>query len=202
MHPNKRDELKHLISESLREKPDSYTVQSLFEKFPTIPELMDASEPLLMNIKGIGWGKARQLTALFKLVKTLSIPSHDQCMIRSPKDAFDILEPELRYSTKEHFICLFLNTKNRVLHHEIVSIGSLNAAIVHPREVFRAAIQRCSASIICAHNHPSGDSTPSPEDISLTKRLVSVGELVGIEVLDHIIIGSGNFVSLKEQGLM
>ncbi|WCR29483.1 DNA repair protein RadC [Paenibacillus thiaminolyticus] len=202
MSPNKREELKQLISESLRERPDSYTIQSLFEHFPTIPELMDASEPLLMNIKGIGWGKARQLTAMFKLVKTLSIPTYQQCTIRSPKDAFDLLEPELRFSAKEQFVCLFLNTKNRVIHREIVSVGTLNAAIVHPREVFRAAIKRCSASLICAQNHPSGDSTPSPEDVELTKRLVSVGEIIGIEVLDHIIIGAGNFVSLKERGLM
>lgn len=118
------------------------------------------------------------------------------------KTHFDLLEPELRYATKEHFICLFLNTKNRVIFKEIISIGSLNAAIVHPREVFRAAIKRCSASLICAHNHPSGDPNPSPEDVELTKRLARAGEIVGIEVLDHLIIGGNTFVSLKEKGLM
>ncbi|MNM59149.1 hypothetical protein D3C81_703940 [compost metagenome] len=93
-----------------------------------------------------------------------------------------------------------MNTKNRVIFKEVISIGSLNAAIVHPREVFRAAIKRCSASLICAHNHPSGDSTPSPEDVNLTKRLVAAGEIIGIEVLDHVIIGGNQFYSLKEHG--
>lgn len=81
-------------------------------------------------------------------------------------------------------------------------MGSLNASIVHPREVFRAAIKCSSASLVCAHNHPSGDPTPSPEDISLTARLVEAGQIVGIDVLDHLIIGDGSFVSLKERGLM
>lgn len=147
--------------------------------------------------------KARQLTAMLKLAKTLNVPTYEQSIIRSPKDAFDLLEPEFRFSTtKESFICLFLNTKNKVIFKETISIGSLNATIVHPREVFRAAIKRCSASFICAHNHPSGDSTPSSEDVEVTKRLVDAGAIVGIEVLDHIIIGAGNFVSLKERGLM
>ncbi|MGO4119089.1 JAB domain-containing protein [Rhizobium ruizarguesonis] len=94
-------------------------------------------------------------------------------------------------------MCLFLNTKNRLICKETVSIGSLNAAIVHPREVFRAAIKRCSASLICAHNHPSGDATPSTEDLILTKRLREAGEIIGIEVLDHVIIGGNRFYSLE-----
>ncbi|WP_029192852.1 RadC family protein [Paenibacillus harenae] len=197
-----KENLKSLLSQSLREQQNSYTIQQLFEKFPTITELLDITEQQLTTIKGIGISKARQISAVLKLAKALTIPNEDSYTIRNPQDAHSLLAPELSHLTKEHFVCLFLNTKNRLITKETISIGSLNAAIVHPREVFRAAIQRCSASIICAHNHPSGDSTPSPEDISLSKRLVSVGELVGIEVLDHIIIGSGNFVSLKERGLM
>lgn len=202
MNEYHNEELKRLISESLRERPDSYIIQQLFERFPTKTELMDVSEQQLLSIKGIGENKARQITALLKLATTLTIPTQDKPIIRSPKDAFDLFEPDLRHLTKEHFTCLFLNTKNRVIFKEIISIGSLNAAIVHPREVFRAALKRCSASILCSHNHPSGDSTPSPEDIELTKRLVSAGEIIGIEVLDHIIIGGSSYVSLKEQGLM
>jgi DNA repair protein RadC len=95
------------------------------------------------------------------------------------------MREELRYLQKEHFVCLFLNTKNHVIGQETLSVGSLNASIVHPREVFRAAIKRSSASIICVHNHPSGDPTPSPEDIQLTHRLVEAGSIIGIEVLDH-----------------
>ncbi|GMK40549.1 UPF0758 protein [Paenibacillus sp. CCS19] len=193
-------EIKHLISESLREKQDSYIIQELFQQFPTTTELLEANEQQLTMIRGIGLGKARQILALLQLTKTLTIPSFDLVAIHRPKDVFDLLAPDLRYSPKEHFICLFLNTKNRVIYKETISIGSLNAAIVHPREVFRSAIKRCSASLICAHNHPSGDSTPSTEDINLTKRLVQAGEIIGIEVLDHIIIGGNQFYSLKEHG--
>ncbi|WP_240421400.1 JAB domain-containing protein [Paenibacillus periandrae] len=159
------EELKRLISESLRERPDSYLIQQLFDQFPTTTELMDVSEQQLIRIKGIGVSKARQITAMLKLATKLTIPTQDNPIIRSPKDAFELLEPDFRYLNKEHFTCLFLNTKNRVIFKEIISIGSLNAAIVHPREVFRAALKRCSVSILCGHNHPSGDSTPSPEEV-------------------------------------
>lgn len=202
MNDYRNEELKKLISVSLREQPDGYIIKELFQQFPTSVELMNVTEEQLIRIKGIGMGKARQLTAMLKLAKALTIPTQEKVTIRSPKDAFDLLEPDLRYSTKEHFVCLFLNTKNRVIFKEIISIGSLNAAIVHPREVFRSAIKRSSASLICSHNHPSGDCTPSSEDIDLTKRLVNAGEIVGIEVLDHIIIGGNTYISLKEKGLM
>ncbi|PEZ41712.1 DNA repair protein RadC [Bacillus thuringiensis] len=99
-----------------------------------------------------------------------------------------------------NFICLYLNTKNQVLHRQTIFIGSLNTSIVHPREVFKEAFRRAAASIICLHNHPSGDPTPSREDIEVTKRLVECGQIIGIEVLDHIIIGDHKFVSLKEKG--
>jgi DNA repair protein RadC len=196
----KENFLRQLVSESLRESNNSYTIQELFQRFPTATELMDVSEQQLVSIKGIGKGKARQITAMLKLAKVLTLPDQDQHIIRSPKDVFTLLESDLRYEQKEHFICLFLNTKNRLIFKEVISIGSLNAAIVHPREVFHAAIRRCSASIICAHNHPSGDPEPSIEDVNLTKRLIAAGEIIGIEVLDHVIIGGNRFYSLKEHG--
>lgn len=202
MNTQQNENLKSLLSQSLRERQDSYTIQRIFEQFPTTSELLDVTEQQLIEIKGIGMSKARQITAMLKLAKVLTVPNHEQYIIRSPSDVHSLLSSELSHLTKEHFVCLFLNTKNRLLFKEVISIGSLNSAIVHPREVFRAAIKRCSASVICVHNHPSGDSTPSPEDIELTKRLVSAGEIVGIEVLDHIIIGGSSYVSLKEQGLM
>jgi DNA repair protein RadC len=157
----------------------------------------------LTKIRGIGPAKAVQILAGIELGRRLaSARLEDTVTIRSPQDASVLLMEEMRYLRKEHFVCLFLNTKNHVLGRETLSIGSLNASIVHPREVFLAAIQRSSASIICAHNHPSGDPTPSREDIDMTARLAEAGRLVGIEVLDHLIIGDGSFVSLKEQGLM
>lgn len=200
MQEAKEHNLRQLVSESLRESNDSYTIQELFQRFPSATELMDVSEQQLVSIKGIGKGKARQITAMLKLAKVLNLPNQDQHIIRSPKDVFTLLESDLRYEQKEHFICLFLNTKNRLIFKEVISIGSLNAAIVHPREVIYAAIRRCSASLICAHNHPSGDPEPSIEDVNLTKRLISAGEIIEIEVLDHVIIGGNRFYSLKEHG--
>jgi DNA repair protein RadC len=108
----------------------------------------------------------------------------------------------MRFLSQEHFVCLYLNTKNQVLHKQTIFIGSLNASIVHPREVFREALKRSAASIICLHNHPSGDPAPSREDIEVTKRLVECGKMIGIDVLDHLIIGENKFVSLKEKGYL
>jgi DNA repair protein RadC len=122
--------------------------------------------------------------------------------VRSPQDAADLMMDELQHLAQEHFVCLFLNTKNQVIGKDTIFIGSLNASIVHPREVFRRAIQRASAAVICLHNHPSGDPSPSAEDRNVTKRLQEAGKLLGIDVLDHIIIGEQSFYSMKENGLM
>jgi DNA repair protein RadC len=109
---------------------------------------------------------------------------------------------EIKDQPKEHFLTLFLNARNQLIHKEVISIGSLSASIVHPREVFRVAIHHAAASIILAHNHPSGDVSASRDDIELTRRIVKAGEIMGIEVLDHIIIGATDFMSMKEQGGM
>jgi DNA repair protein RadC len=109
---------------------------------------------------------------------------------------------EMRFLTQEHFVCLYLNTKNQVLHKRTIFIGSLNASIVHPREIFKEAFRRSAASIICLHNHPSGDPAPSKEDIEVTKRLVECGKIIGIDLLDHLIIGEHKYVSLKEKGYL
>jgi len=165
--------------------------------------LVEAGPGQLMGIKGGGAAKAMQIRAGLELGRRLARSVRSEtATIRSPQDIAALLTEEMRYLPKEHFVCLFLNTKNQVLAQETLSIGSLNASIVHPREVFRAAIARGAASIACAHNHPSGDPTPSPQDLEITKRLVAAGEIVGIDVLDHLIIGEKGYVSLKEQGLM
>jgi DNA repair protein RadC len=112
------------------------------------------------------------------------------------------MSTEMRFLQKEHFVCLFLNTKNVVIGKETLSIGTLDSTLVHPREVFKAAVQRSASSIICVHNHPSGDPTPSSEDVSMTSRLLEAGRMMGIHVLDHVIIGDNRYASLKELGLM
>ena len=117
-------------------------------------------------------------------------------MISAPGDALSMLS-DIKDQQREHFLCLYLNARNQVIHKEIVSIGSLSSAIVHPREVFRTAVAQAAASVILAHNHPSGDVSPSQDDINLTRRLVQAGEIMGIDVLDHLIIGSDDFISLE-----
>jgi DNA repair protein RadC len=135
---------------------------------------------------------------LGKRVSRLQID--ERYIIRSPDDGAKYVMDEMRFLSQEHFVCIYLNTKNQVLHKKTVFIGSLNASIVHPREVFKEAMRRSAASIICFHNHPSGDPNPSREDIEVTQRLTECGKIIGIDLLDHIIIGDQKFVSLKEKG--
>jgi DNA repair protein RadC len=168
-----------------------------------IRNLVNMKVEQLTQIKGIGPAKAIQIFAGIELGRRISTSSPMHVVtIHSPEDAANVVMEDLRYLQTEHFVVLYLNVKNVVIAKETISIGSLNASIVHPREVFKAAIQRSSASIVCFHNHPSGDPTPSPEDIQMTKRLTEVGTMIGIPLLDHIIIAGPKFTSLKEHGYL
>ena len=171
--------------------------------FEQIQELKHASIEEITAVKGIGQAKAVQLLAAVELGKRLSQQKTDEKFtIRSPKDAATYLMQDMTSLNQEHFVALFLNVKNQILHKQTIFIGSLNASIVHPREIFREAVKRSAASIICAHNHPSGNPAPSTEDIDVTKRLYEAGVIMGIELLDHVIIGDHQFISLKEKGYM
>lgn len=171
--------------------------------FEKIHELKDATIEEMTAIKGIGEAKAVQLLAAVELGRRLAQQQTDEKFtIRSPKDAADYLMADMTSLKQEHFVVLFLNIKNQITHKQTIFVGSLNASIVHPREIFREAVRRSSASIICAHNHPSGNPAPSPEDIDVTKRLAEAGSIVGVELLDHVIIGDHQFTSLKEKGVM
>jgi DNA repair protein RadC len=128
--------------------------------------------------------------------------SDQKYKITSPADAAELVMEDMRYLKKEHLKVIFLNTKNYVIDIKDLSIGSLNASVVHPREIYSEAIRKSCSSIIICHNHPSGDPSESQEDINITRRLYEVGKLVGIELLDHVIIGDGNFISLKEKGIL
>ena len=136
-----------------------------------------------------------------KMVKEASF-LYQTRTISSPYDAYEMIKDQLQDLDREQFIIACLNTKNEPTNITVVSVGSLNKAIVHPREVFKTAILSNAASIMAFHNHPSGDTTPSDQDIQLTHRLVEVGELLGIKLLDHLIIGDGSFTSLKEKGYL
>ena len=124
--------------------------------------------------------------------------------IKTPEDVYELAKEQLDIENldREHFVVLFLNRKNVIIATEVTSVGGLHSSIVHPREVFKPALLVSAASIILLHNHPSGDPAPSPEDVNITNKLVEVGELVGIEVLDHVVIGYNNYVSLKARGFM
>ena len=122
--------------------------------------------------------------------------------IRSPEDAVQLVMEEMRFLQQEHFVCMFLNTKNRVIEKKCIFIGSLNSSVVHPREIFREAIRCSAAGVICVHNHPSGDPTPSQEDLEITKRLYNAGEMIGIDLIDHLIIGDQLYYSMREKGLI
>ncbi|MCK9267510.1 MAG: DNA repair protein RadC [Alkaliphilus sp.] len=157
----------------------------------------------LMQIKGIGLAKASQVIAAVELGKRIALTANvNNYKIQGPEDISNLLMEEMRYLNKEIFNIILLNTKNNVIAIENISIGSLNASIVHPREVFNIAIKRSSSAIILAHNHPSGDPKPSTEDINITKRLIEAGTIIGINVLDHIIIGDGIYFSMKEKEII
>ena len=156
-----------------------------------------------MELHGIGEAKAAQLIALSELSKRFkSYRAGDVCKITQPKDAADYVIEDMKSLNVEHLKVIMLNTKNIVISVCDISMGSLNSSIVHPREVFCEAIKKRSASIIICHNHPSGDPTPSSEDINITNRLRECGKIIGIELLDHLIIGNGIFISLKEKGIL
>jgi len=180
-----------------------HLASKLLKQFDGLRLLKDATVEEITSIQGIGQAKAVQIMAALELGRRIhQLTYEERYVIRSPKDAADYVMEEMRFLTQEHFVCIYLNTKNQVLQKRTVFIGSLNASIVHPREVFKSALKRSAASLICVHNHPSGDPTPSREDIEVTRRLAECGKLIGIEMLDHIIIGEHKFVSLKEKGYL
>ncbi len=161
---------------------------------------MDISVNELMTLDGVGMSKASKIVAAFEISNRLNTrKSLDNCIIDGPSSVASIFMEELRNKLKECFYILLLNTKNKIISKEFISEGTLNSSLVHPREVFKPAIKKSANSIILIHNHPSDDLTPSRDDILITKRLDETGKIVGITVLDHIIIGDGQFLSLKEE---
>lgn len=190
-----------LLRTGTKEESVLLLANRILMKFEKLHALKDATIEEITSIKGIGEAKAIQLLAAVELAKRLARKEYDtRFSIRSPEDAAKLLIPEMSSLNQEHFVVLFLNTKNQVMHKQTIFIGSLNASIVHPREIYREAVKRSAACIICAHNHPSGVVTPSAEDIDVTNRLVEAGLIMGIELVDHLIIGDHTYLSMKEKG--
>jgi DNA repair protein RadC len=149
----------------------------------------------LQSVKGIGLSKACQVIALFELSERRKTPKH--VVIKSPNDVFLYSRHLFAGLKKEQFLVLLLDTKNKVLRHDVVSVGTLDSSLVHPREVFRPALREGCSSVILVHNHPSGDPCPSDEDLDVTAKLVDAGKILGISVLDHVIVGFDSFWSWK-----
>ena len=193
-----------LLGRGTRGESVMVTAQKLISRFGSLKGIDSASLEELCKVNGIGLAKATQLKAAFELSRRLEGSSEPgkRVTIHNPEDIVREVEGRLKGKKKEHFLTLPLNTRNQLLDVVVVSIGSLDTSIVHPREAFKEAISASAAAVIFVHNHPSGDPQPSAEDIKLTKRLVEAGEVLGIDVLDHIIIGDNEHLSLKAQNLL
>ncbi|WP_104371354.1 RadC family protein [Desulfocucumis palustris] len=192
--------LKDLLGLIIRENSEDATGH-LLQQYPSLQELAQITLEELTVIPGVGLASARIMMACIELAKRFSTPLPERTAIKSPQDVYTYLA-DMRYLDREHFKALHLNTKNQVTVTETISIGTLNSSVVHPRELFKSAVRKSSAALILAHNHPSSDCTPSMEDIDVTKRLVEAGNIIGIEILDHVVVGFSGFLSFKEKGLL
>ena len=153
----------------------------------------------LQEINGIGSAKSCQIVALFELNKRHSYSKVLGKPIKTAKDVFDYCSPKMSSLDREQFMILHLDTKNKIIKDEIVSVGTLNASLIHPREIFKSAIKESAYAVILVHNHPSGDPEPSEEDKQITERLFEAGDLLGIKVLDHVIVGKENWYGFREK---
>jgi DNA repair protein RadC len=192
-----------VIGRGIPKKSVMNIAQELLAKFGNVRAISQATIEELSQIKGIGLAKAAQIKACFELGKREDLePELINFDIKNPETVVKAIRSSIKDKVKEHFKLILLNPRNKIIGISTISIGTLNASLVHPREVFKDAIVHSAASVVLAHNHPSGDPEPSEDDLKITKKLVDSGNILGIEVLDHIVIGKNNFCSLKERGLI
>ena len=179
------------------------TAQRLLSTFGNIKAISEASLEELIKVKGIGLAKASQIKAVFELSKRQDLEMELKDFdIKDPQTIVKAIRAGMKDKAKEHFKLILLNSRNKIIGISTISIGTLNANLVHPREVFKEAIIHNASSVVLAHNHPSGDPEPSEADLEITKRLIEAGKIMGIDVLDHIIITKTGFMSFKEKKLI
>lgn len=176
---------------------------NILKQIDNINNLKDINYQNLIKIKGIGKAKACEILASIELGKRINnkINNINQIKIYSSESIFNYYKDKLSDKLQEHFYCIYLDTKNHIIKDKLLFIGTINQSLVHPREVFKEAYLLSATSIICIHNHPSGNVNPSNNDIIITKQLKEVGKLLGINVLDHIIIGKDTYYSFNDNGL-
>jgi DNA repair protein RadC len=192
-----------IIGRGISRKSVMTISQELMTTFGSTRAIGEATIEEISKIKGIGIAKAAQLKACFELAKRqeLELDLGDY-QVTDPQGVARAVRAHIRDKAKEHFKLILLNTRNKIIRISTISIGTLNASLVHPREVFKEALIHNASSVILAHNHPSGETEPSEEDRGITKRLRDAGKIMGIEVLDHIIVTRNGYISFKEQGLI
>jgi DNA repair protein RadC len=193
--------LAELISVIIGGNEQIEVAERLLGKFGTINRLVQAHPDELASIKGVSTQTALRLKAALTLGRKLLEPEDDRPAIQSPADAANIVMPRMAHQSQEFMLIMVLDTRNRVVDIVELYHGSLNSASVRVGEVFKPAIQMNAAAIVVCHNHPSGDPSPSPDDVNVTRAIVQAGKLMDIQVLDHLVIGNSRYISLKEKGL-
>lgn len=190
-----------LLHTGTRKKNVLELSKDILSTFPG-EKILSVSISELCKIKGIHTGKASSIVAALELSKRLiKLESETLMCIESPKEIAPFVT-DIRSAKKEHFVALYLNARNQLIQREVISVGTINASLVHPREVFEPAIRLVASSVILIHNHPSGSVEPSDADIAVTKRLVEVSKILGIEVVDHIIVSQTDMFSFREKGIV
>lgn len=198
-----------VLGKGIRGESVLTTAQNLLSQFGSLNGLCEASFEDLQSVRGLGFAKACQVKACLEIARRISL--NEQVLIKDASRRVSIISPEILAPLlrdrvgdfkKEHCVVASFDIRNKLIGIDTVGVGILNANLIHPREVFSTAISRHAAAIIISHNHPSGESEPSDEDVLVTERLVSSGRVVGIEVMDHVIVTKSDFYSFKEHGLL
>lgn len=196
-----------ILGRGIAGEPVMLTAQKLLARFGSLEQLVNASLEDLQSVKGIGFAKACQLHATLEISRRIHDKSSRQAgskfkTLLTPEAVYQVIKPKIAHLKKEHFILASFDTRNRLIGVDTISVGTLNSSLVHPRELFSVAIRRHAASVIIAHNHPSGDPDPSDEDLRVTKKLVEAGKLMGIQVLDHIVVAQDSFFSFSSESII